>query len=40
MKRNTSIRRGRSALLVALPLILACAAFFALYDLQVMKTEY
>lgn len=40
MKRNTSIFRGRSALLVALPLILACVALFALYDLQVMKTEY
>ena len=40
MKRNTSIFRGRSALLVALPLILACIALFALYDLQVVKTEY
>ena len=40
MKRNTSIRRGRSALLVALPLILACVAVFALYNLQVIKTEY
>ena len=40
MKRNTSIPRGRSALLVALPLILACVVLFALYDLQVMKTEY
>ena len=40
MKRNTSIRPGRSAVLVALPLILACVAVFALYDLQVMKTEY
>ena len=40
MKRNTSIFRGRSALLVALPLILACIALFALYDLQVMKTDY
>ena len=40
MKRNTAIPRGRSALLVALPLILACVALFVLYDLQVMKTEY
>ena len=40
MKRNTSIFRGRSALLVALPLLLACVALFALYDLQVLKTEY
>ncbi len=40
MKRNTAIPRGRSALLVALPLILACVAIFVLYDLQVMKTEY
>ena len=40
MKRNTSIFRGRSALLVALPLILACIALFALYDLQVLKTDY
>ncbi len=40
MKRNTSIPRGRSALLVALPLIFACVALFVLYDLQVMKTEY
>ena len=40
MKRNTSIFRGRSALLVALPMILACVALFALYDLQVMKTDY
>ncbi len=40
MKRNTSIPRGRSALLVALPLILACVVLFALYDLQVVKTEY
>ena len=40
MKRNTSIFRGRSALLVALPMILACVVLFALYDLQVMKTDY
>ena len=29
MKRNTNIFRGRSALLVALPMILACVALFA-----------
>ena len=40
MKRNTNIFRGRSALLVALPMILACVVLFALYDLQVMKTDY
>ena len=40
-KKNTfSLRAGRGVLLVALPLLLSCAVLFALYTMQVIKTEY